>query len=109
MMTVTSELLAELDLECFDTITEHCRFNYRLTDGELGWLEWIGERYSVAVVLWNSLTTHEDTDGSEYSTVTIDTCDISKALSDDGVDRAPCLSDDTQLQRLIWYIGPERD
>ena len=96
-----------VDLEAFEetyeleSITEECVFRYQLTEGEMGWLEWIGERYAIASLLWSTL--------DDKNTVLIDVMDVSEALAADGVDRAPCLSEDTQLQRLIWFIGPEED
>lgn len=94
----TSGELESMEIESFETITEQCQFKYRLTKGELGWLDWIGGRYTIADYLSESL---------EDGIVTIDVLGISEALHADGVDRAPCLSEDTQLQRLIWYIGPD--
>jgi hypothetical protein len=97
------------DLEAFDcisgfeTITEQCRFLYQLTEGEKGWLEWIGRRYSISELLGQ--TWREDDDGTV--TITIDTMEVSEALAADGVDRAPCLAEDTQLARLIGFIGPD--
>ena len=99
LTTYTSKDLAALKIEQFESITEQCQFRYQLTEGELGWLDWIGRRYSIAEYI---------ADNIDYETglVTIDTWDLGRALSADGVDRAPCLAEDTQLQRLIWYIGP---
>jgi len=99
------------DLEAFDciwdfeTITEQGRFLYQLSDGEKGWFEWIGDRYAVAEVLSDAWSE----DGNGTVTITIDTMEVSEALAADGVDRAPCLAEDTQLARLIWFIGPDED
>ena len=89
----------------FESITEQCRFKYQLTEGEKGWFEWIGDRYAIAEVL--SDTWSEDDDGTV--TITIDTMEVSEALAADGVDRAPCLSEDTQLSRLLCFIGPDKE
>ena len=94
----TSEQLEQLDIEQFETITEST-IHYRLTDDEVTWLQWIGRRYSISSHLIDTI---------KGDTVTIDSYEIARALSDDGLDRAPCLSDDTQLQRLLWYIGPNQ-
>ena len=94
----TSEQLEQLDIEQFETITEST-IQYRLTDDEVTWLQWIGRRYAISSHLIDTLS---------GNTVTIDSYEIGRALSDDGLDRAPCLSDDTQLQRLLWYIGPNQ-
>jgi len=105
MKTYTSDDVAKAHEECpsgLESITEECRFRYQLTEGEKGWLDWIGERYSVAVELWKDY--QEDDDGT--ATVLIDTWEIGEALKGDGIDRAPCLSEDTELAYLIWFIGP---
>ena len=103
MKLFTSAYLEGLDIEEFESVTEHCLFRYQLTEGELGWLQWIGSRYAIADVLWGTM---ESDDGT--TTVLIDTMKVAEALAGDGVDRPPCLSEDTQLCRLIWYIGPTR-
>lgn len=86
----------------FETITEQGRFLYQLSYDEVAWFDWIGDRYTIATTLKENW--HEDDDGTV--TIVIDTMDISAALSADDVDRPPCLSDDTQLARLVWFIGP---
>ena len=110
------------DLEAFDcisgleTITEQGRFLYQLTDEEVAdmtaWFVWIGGRcrlekgrwrYAIAEVLSDAWS--EDRNGT--ATITIDTMEVSEALAADGVDRAPCLAEDTQLARLIGFIGPD--
>ena len=106
LSTYTSADLGAFDcISGFETITEQGRFLYQLTDGEKGWFEWIGDRYAIAKVLGD--TWSEGGDGTV--TITIDTMEVSEALAADGVDRAPCLSEDTQLARLIWFIGPDED
>ena len=103
MITFKSTDLEKLDIEEFESITEYCHFDYVMTEGEHAWLIWIGERYSISSYLLENCA--ED-DGK--ATITIETSEISDALSNDGVDRAPCLSEDTQLARLIWFIGPNQ-
>ena len=104
----TSDDLAALEIEEFQTLVESpCR--YRMTDGEMGWLEWIGSRYAIADVVRANIRDIESDDGEvEHWLVLNDDSvwEIGDALSGDHVDRAPCLSEDTMLQRLIWYIGP---
>ena len=96
---ITSAQLDQMPIEQLESITEPGIITYQLTDGELQWLEWIGGRYSIASLLWDSLD-------SETQAVTIDTTEINQALFDDGIDRCPCLTDDSQLNRLVWFIGP---
>ena len=83
-----------------ESITEECIFRYQLTDDELGWLEWIEGRYGISEYFLSTL---------EEQTIEIDVMHIGDLLAYEGLDRAPCLSDDTQLQRLIWFIGPNED
>ena len=95
----TSADLEKIEETCgLERITEHCCFIYELTADEIGWLHWIGDRYSIAETIRDNL------DGNNWH---VDTMEVSKALALDSVDRAPCLSEDTQLQRLIWFIGPD--
>jgi hypothetical protein len=69
---------------------------YRLTEGELGWLEFVRGRCSIADHLLESI----DADG----VYTVDTLGMSKALEDDdSFPKATCLSDDTTLQAIIFY------
>ena len=70
---------------------------YRPED-EIEALQWIGDRYHVS----EHLLSYLDSDG----VLTISAFCIGEALREDGVDRVPCLSDDSQLQRLVWLIGP---
>lgn len=98
-MIYTSEKLENTEIENFESITEGGRFEYQLTESELGWVDWIGDRYAIAKLIADNI--------SEAGVVTLEPYEVSEALSADGVDRAPCLSEDTQLARLIWYIGPE--
>ena len=83
-----------------ESITEQCWFIYTLTEAEKGWLDWIGARCSIADLIFDNL------DGNNWS---VDVSDVGEALAADGVDRAPYLSEDTQLARLIWFIGPSED
>jgi len=96
---ITSKQLEQMPIEQLESITEQCTITYQLTDEELQWLEWIGERSSIASLLWATLDT-------EKQTVTFDTTEINQALFDDGIDRCPCLTEDSQLNRLVWFIGP---
>ena len=97
MEAITSEYLESLEIEELETITEDT-FRYQLTQDEQDWLSWIGDRCAVSAYL------AENTD--ENGITTLDAWEISEALTSDGVDRPSCLSEDTQLCRLIWFIGP---
>lgn len=108
-MHVSSRQLSKLDIEQFETITEGGLIIYLPTTEELGWLDWISCCYEVTTVLWDGMTAQYNEWGEEYTVIVIDPSEIAEALASDGVDRAPCLDESTQLARLVWYIGPEGD
>ena len=95
------------DIVEFEGITEHCWFYYQLSEAEWGWLKWIGDRYSIASYLRDNIQPQDN--DSDPMVVYIDVMDIMRCLAEEGLDRAPCLCEDTQLQRLIWYIGPDEE
>ena len=69
---------------------------YQLTEGELGWLEFVRGRYSIADHLSNNL--------DESGVYTVDTLGMSEALAEDSsFPKAVCLSDDTSLQAVFFY------
>jgi len=94
----TSEELEALEIEQLETVTEDGQFDYLLTEAEQQWLEWIEDRYSISTLLNESTCSQ--------GVLTADSETIGRCLRLDGVDRPPCLSEDTQLARLIWFIGP---
>lgn len=103
----SSEQILDMDItELADMATGMSgEWRYTLTDGEAGWLRWAADRYDVAHVIMGEA--EEDDPGTVTLTIDCNTADmIGEALADDGVDRAPCLSDDTALQRIVWCIGP---
>ena len=72
---------------------------YRLTDGELGWLEFVRGRYSIAEHIIDNL---------EDGIYTVDLYGMSEALEGDGMfPKAVCLSDDTVLQSIFFYSAEE--
>tara|TARA_R100000656_G_scaffold33013_1_gene28424 strand:- start:272 stop:586 length:315 start_codon:yes stop_codon:yes gene_type:complete len=94
---LTSEALESLEIENFESFSEQCSVRYRLEPDEMGWLEWIGGRYSISEYISDNL--------DDAGVVTLSPIDVSEALRADDVDRAPCLSENTQLQRLLWYFS----
>jgi len=117
LSTYTSEDLEAFDcISGFESITEQGRFMYQLTDDEKGWLWWMftnKTRYALGDVLGNAWSADDDgawsVDDDGTVTIVIDPGEISSALGEDGIGRAPCLCEDTQLARLIWFIGPDED
>jgi len=88
-----------------DAVSLACVMIYRPTSAEVAALRWLGDRYSISTYLLSTLA--EEEDGSY--TMRLDTFEVGAALSDDGVDRVPCLDESTTLAYLVWYIGPEPD
>ena len=56
-----------------ESITEQCIFKYQLTEGEQGWVDFIGNRYAIAEYI------ADNTD--EGGVATLDVCEISDALT----------------------------
>lgn len=74
-------------------------FTYQLTQGEIGWLEFITGKYSIADYIRNNCN------GDMVLTVR-DEIDLSNAMDDDckGYGKAVMLSDDTALQKIFFYL-----
>ena len=94
----TSGELEAMDIEAFESLTENHIIRYQLTGDESKALDWLGDRYLISKHLLSERD-HGDV-------VSIGPDLISWCLHWDGVDRVPCLSEDTQLARLVWFIGP---
>ena len=84
---------------------ENCHYQledgeqYRLTDGELGWLKFVRGRYGIADHIIDNL---------EDDVYTVDLYGMSEALENDGMfPKAVCLSDDTVLQSIFFYSAEE--
>ena len=74
---------------------------YRLTEGELGWLDFVDGRYSIADHISDNLI-----DG----VYTVETLGLGEALEGDGAfPKAVCLSDQTALQAIFFYSAIEVD
>ena len=72
---------------------------YRLTEGELGWLKFVSGRYAIADHIRDNLVD---------DVYTVDLEGMSQALDDDGMSyKAVCLSDDTVLQSILFYSAYE--
>tara|TARA_B110000902_G_C13757915_1_gene379377 strand:+ start:43 stop:351 length:309 start_codon:yes stop_codon:yes gene_type:complete len=72
---------------------------YRLTDGELGWLDFVGGRYSIADHLEDNMV---------EGVYTMDSYGLGEALDETGMfPKAACLSDDTALQAIFFYSAKE--
>ena len=72
---------------------------YRLTEGELGWLKFVSGRYAIADHIRDNLVD---------DVYTVDLEGMSQALDDDGMSyKAVCLSDDTVLQSIFFYSAYE--
>jgi hypothetical protein len=74
---------------------------YKLTDDELSWLDFVSGRYSIADHIADNL------DDGVY---TVDLYGMGEALEADGMfPKAVCLSDDTVLQSIFFYSAMEVD
>ena len=72
---------------------------YRLTDGELSWLDFVSGRYSIADHL---------NDNMVEGVYTMDSYGLGEALDETGMfPKAVCLSDDTALQAIFFYSAKE--
>ena len=74
---------------------------YQLTDDELGWLDFVDGRYSIADHLNNNMV-----DGVYH----VDRCGMGDAMAEDSIFcKAVCLDDDTTLQHIFFYSSIEPD
>ena len=72
---------------------------YRLTESELGWLDFVSGRYAIASHICDNML-----DG----VYTMDNLALGSSLDDDGMfPKAVCLSDDTALQAIFFYSAIE--
>ena len=76
---------------------------YKLTDGEIQWLEFVKGKYSIYDHIMNN--SELTFDGLIY---TIETSSLSQALAEEGLYcKAVCLSDDSALQAIFFYSAYE--
>ena len=69
---------------------------YKLTESEIGWLDFARGRYSIVDYI------DENTDA--YGVTTFDATEFSSVLDGDGdIGKAVCLSDETALQKIFFY------
>tara|TARA_S200002703_G_scaffold30814_1_gene26821 strand:- start:203 stop:478 length:276 start_codon:yes stop_codon:yes gene_type:complete len=83
-------------------VTESDHWLYQLTPAEEEAIAWIGTAYHVSEVILHALSDDGVIDLGWAGAG----LDISQALARDGVDRVPCLSENTNLAYLVWLIGP---
>lgn len=70
--------------------------DYKLTESELGWLDFVRGRYGIADYI------DDNTDEDGYTR--FDATEFSPILDGDGMGyKAVCLSDDTSLQRVFFH------
>ena len=97
---LNSEDLYELqDSFCCSGIS----FNYELTKNELQWLKFVNGRYSVSDWINENLQGNILTFNNDY--------EMSKALDNDCMHsgKAVCLSDDSALQKLFFWLYIETE
>ena len=102
----SEEILARDDL--YDIQDYFCcfgeSFKYVMTDGELGWFNFVRGRYSIANWINENLECIDDEE--TYVLTFSDPESLSQALKDDDCqNKAVCLDDDTALQRLFFWCS----
>jgi len=110
----TADYIEEADITALaDEVSEaYSGFIYVPTKAELQALNWMGDRTSIGALLLASmreipvLPRTLGTAGNTQTAIVIsDLQALKKALSDDGADRIPGLSEDLPIQRLIWPVA----
>ena len=104
-MPYTSKQIQAMNTDELSRTLEYTAYSYgmqyRPTEDEIEALRWLGDRYYLSEYLLAQL----DSYGSD-GVLILTASSIGDALREDGVDRIPCMSDDCQLQRIVWMIGP---
>jgi hypothetical protein len=73
-------------------------FQYEMTEAEIGWLQFVKGRYCIADWILANLEANVLTFNCPF--------ELSEALIGDGMaPKAVCLSDDTALQRLFFWLA----
>lgn len=98
MHSLTSDVALAMDITELAELVSEGPFTYHATQSELLALQWLAGRYTVVEVLLEAVQWNE--------ALHIDPIDVAEALADEGLDRVPCLSEDTALARIVWAIGP---
>jgi hypothetical protein len=94
----SEEILSKDDLyDLQDMASMGQTIYYKLTEAEKGWVDFVRGRYPIADYI-----DQNETDGI----LAIDAYEMSKALDEDceGFGKGVCLSDDTGLQRLFFWL-----
>ena len=103
MKIYSSKEILEMDelYELQDTfLSGGCPFQYEMTDGEIEYLSFVRGRYCIADWIDKNLDGTILTFDSPFS--------LSKAINDDGMpNKAVMLSDDTALQKLIFWLSDD--
>lgn len=103
MTTHTAEEILAMDdlYEIQEEAGHGLPIRYRMTPGELGWLDFVRGRYGIADYIDENL---------EDDVVTIDAYEISRVMADDDCPyKLVCLADDTALAKLCFWIYMDPD
>lgn len=109
MRTYTAKEILDTD-DLYELQDSFCSsgipFKYQITKDELGWLRFIKNRYSIADWLYSKKWIELD---DSIVIIFDDYYTMSKALDEDceGIGKAVCLSDDTALQKLFFWLYTE--
>lgn len=96
-------LTSEKIIKESENIIEFVPFKYRLTDGEIGWVNFVRGRYCIAD--WIYYNTDDEfllTINKESIQTMSETLDL-----DDMAPKAVCLDDTTALQHIFFYLYNE--
>ena len=101
----TSDEILKMD-DLYDIQEIVCSFGseikYQMEENELCWLDVVQGHYSIADYLLNNM--------DKNNIVTINN-DVSQAMDDDngGAGKATMLSDETALQKILFWVYQEQD
>ena len=97
MIYTSEQILQRGDL--YD-LAEAGEVAYIPTEGELVWLDFVTNKYAIADYLHAHKTVKDG-----YVVFNIDAMGLSRAMQSDGHEyKAVCLSDETALQKLVWWL-----
>ena len=83
-------------------------FSYEITDGELGWLDFVSGKYFIADWVEENLVCIEDekTGHAKYILEFDNPDSLSESLEEDGMSpKAVCLDENTALARLFFWLS----
>ena len=102
--TLPPDTALAMDITELADLVSSAPFWYRLTEDEAEALPEFGGRYYIIDCLLDAIK-NDPIDIADVWLL-IEPCAVSAALTNDGLDRVPMLSENTALARIVWTIGP---